>query len=142
MDLKEYKANWYQKNRTRMRQLQSEYYQENAEHLKEYQNEYKKTNPDILRMSRRKDRLKRLYGLTLEDYLEKLRVQGGVCWICKKPETSKDRNGNIRALSVDHNHKTGETRNLLCDRCNRFIGMIEEEPELLLVFLEYLEVWK
>lgn len=42
--------------------------------------------------------------------------QNGCCAICKKPESSFK-----MRLSVDHNHKTGQVRGLLCYRCNKFV---------------------
>lgn len=60
-------------------------------------------------------RLQRQYGITAEQYDEILVFQGGVCAICKKPP-KKNR------LSVDHNHKTGLTRGLLCWACNKLIA--------------------
>lgn len=66
---------------------------------------------------------------------EKLSVkQGGKCGICEKPESAFK-----MRLSVDHNHKTGQVRGLLCYRCNKFIvGRHTLESALKLV--KYLEV--
>lgn len=60
----------------------------------------------------RDQRLRRLYNITAEQYDELLEHQGGVCAICEKPP------GKTR-LAVDHDHKTGLTRGLLCFWCNR-----------------------
>ena len=65
------------------------------------------------------------YGLPLEGYEFLLEKQQGVCAICHQPET------NGRALSVDHCHKTGIIRALLCHRCNRLLGFARDDPELL-----------
>ncbi len=52
------------------------------------------------------------YGITPARYEELLRIQGGACAICQRaPQAQR--------LAVDHNHKTGEVRGLLCVRCNR-----------------------
>jgi hypothetical protein len=48
------------------------------------------------------------------------------------------RGGKILPLSVDHNHKTGRVRGLLCKRCNVAIGMLDDNPKLLARALEYL----
>jgi hypothetical protein len=40
---------------------------------------------------------------------------------------------------VDHNHSSGKVRGLLCNRCNRAIGMFEDSPELLLSAISYLQ---
>jgi len=49
----------------------------------------------------------------------------GVCQICKKAETAT-KNGKIKPLSVDHDHKTGKVRGLLCQKCNMKVGVIEQ----------------
>lgn len=71
---------------------------------------------------RSKDRraysLMRKYGITIEQYDELLEKQNHCCAVCEKYETEfKTR------LAVDHNHKTGEIRGLLCNHCNhRVVG--------------------
>ena len=60
----------------------------------------------------RASKYKRLFGITLEDYNRMLDEQGGVCDICKKPPQKY-------RLAVDHDHKTGAVRGLLCVHCNR-----------------------
>ncbi|HLE80784.1 MAG TPA: endonuclease domain-containing protein [Dehalococcoidia bacterium] len=62
---------------------------------------------------KRAAKLKRL-GLTPADYEIFLEVQGGLCAFCGRVPTH-------RRLAVDHNHKTGKVRGLLCYRCNRFL---------------------
>lgn len=62
---------------------------------------------------------------TVEQIREELgQRQGNVCAICGKPETVK-RKGTTKRLSIDHNHKTGEIRGLLCSRCNMKLGVLE-----------------
>jgi len=59
----------------------------------------------------------RKFGLTPGQYQAMLDEQGGMCAICKQPETNT-LNGVVRALSVDHDHGTDEIRGLLCGKCN------------------------
>ena len=83
--------------------------------------------------------LKRKYGMTSEQYHEKLRQQNNVCYICKKAETSIDgKTGNLKNLAVDHCHETGKWRDLLCSRCNTTIGKVEESIEILDAMKAYL----
>lgn len=77
--------------------------------------------------------LKRLYGIGIEDYLRMLERQSNVCKICNKKCKTKSR------LSVDHNHETGAVRGLLCNRCNRALGMFEDNVETLRSAIRYLE---
>lgn len=84
--------------------------------------------------------LTRKYGISLDDYIAMLERQGGVCAICRMPETSRHRRGtgDVRRLSVDHCHETGVVRGLLCWRCNAGIGKFEDDPALLALALAYL----
>lgn len=73
----------------------------------------------------------RLYGITVEEYELTLSGQGGVCAICGNPPIN-------RRLAVDHDHKTGETRGLLCWRCNRTLAALDDNPALALSVAGYL----
>jgi Recombination endonuclease VII len=85
----------------------------------------------------RNSRLKR-FGITLADYEAILDIQGGLCAICGKSEVMK-RNGRITWLCVDHDHKTGKVRGLLCKHCNVMIGHGRDDPALLRSAIAYLE---
>jgi Recombination endonuclease VII len=77
---------------------------------------------------------------TVNDYNTMLEKQNGVCAACHKPETRVDyRNGKVSKLAVDHCHKTGKVRGLLCHKCNSGIGLFNENIELMLKALEYLK---
>lgn len=78
------------------------------------------------------------YSITVGDYDYMFKKQNGVCAICKQPEVMKNQYGLIR-LSVDHDHKTGKVRGLLCNRCNITLGKFEEDINLFLDAAEYLE---
>jgi hypothetical protein len=80
--------------------------------------------------------LKATRGITLDEYNRKEAKQGGCCMICGR----KSSNGH--RLPVDHDHVTGQVRDLLCHRCNRALGSFEDDPALLLKAYEYLVRWK
>jgi hypothetical protein len=80
----------------------------------------------------------RKFGITPKWFREQFEKQGGVCAICKQPET-RTRMGLIHELAVDHNHTTGAVRELLCHACNVLIGYARENPEILRAAVAYLE---
>lgn len=63
------------------------------------------------------------FGIALEQYEQMLKEQNGVCAICGREETMQYNNGRIKQLAVDHDHKTGRVRGLLCNSCNRGLGL-------------------
>ena len=73
------------------------------------------------------------YGITLEKYNSLLEEQQNNCCICGAKNLSDG-----RALSVDHNHETGEVRGLLCSNCNVGLGLFRDSTELLFKAKEYL----
>lgn len=81
--------------------------------------------------------LMRLFGITPAEYDAMAAAQGGTCKICLKPETSVYKSGKVRSLAVDHDHKTGEIRGLLCWKCNTRIGYFEKN-DLLDALVAYL----
>lgn len=78
-------------------------------------------------------RLKRHFGITVEDYRAMFEKQGGVCAICGAPPPNK------RGFHVDHDHKTGKIRGLLCHHCNVGIGNLRDSIDMLRKALAYLE---
>jgi len=76
--------------------------------------------------------LKSRYGLSQEDYDRKLALQDHRCAICLNFPS-------LRKLSVDHDHKTGKVRDLLCTRCNAAIGHFDEDSGKMLAAIAYLE---
>lgn len=72
------------------------------------------------------------YNLPLEDFNKMLKAQNFVCKTCKEPEKVKHHlTGITKALAVDHCHKTGKIRGLLCQRCNRVLGKVQDSIQLL-----------
>ena len=72
------------------------------------------------------------YGITEKQYNEMIWLQSNLCKICEQPETATTgTNNKVRPLAIDHCHKTGKIRALLCARCNSAIGLLKHNPELL-----------
>ena len=74
-------------------------------------------------------------GFSHEDYLSMLEEQHGCCAICGGLEPSDYK----RRLSVDHDHKTGKIRGLLCMKCNSGLGMFDDSETILLNAIKYLK---
>jgi hypothetical protein len=64
--------------------------------------------------------------------------QNGRCAICGEPETAPYK-GKARRLAIDHDHKTGANRGLLCGKCNRGIGYFADDPARLRAAADYIE---
>lgn len=92
-----------------------------------------RNNPE-LRLRVNEGNIRRKYGLSPEGRKEMFEKQGGLCAICKQPETSK----NMR-LSVDHDHETGKIRGLLCSNCNTALGLLKESPGIAQAATDYLK---
>lgn len=74
--------------------------------------------------------IKKMYGLSVEEFTLLLKNQEGGCAICGR----KTR----RALSVDHDHATGRVRGLLCNLCNTGLGQFKDDPVKLHKAIQYL----
>lgn len=83
--------------------------------------ECRKAAPDATRPYHLKSR----YGITISDYDRMEQEQNGLCLICHRPETQRKR------LAVDHCHKTGKVRGLLCTTCNSAIGHLLDDPDVI-----------
>lgn len=74
--------------------------------------------------------LRRLYGITLEQFKRMLEAQGGGCSVCGE---------KVGKLVVDHCHKTQKVRSVLCNGCNRALGYVKENPNKLRALAAYVE---
>ena len=70
------------------------------------------------------------YGITVGEYDALLENQGGKCALCERD--THDVLG--RRLAVDHNHKTGVVRGLLCMNCNTKVAGLEDADQLARTF--------
>lgn len=88
----------------------------------------------------RESRLKYEYGITSEDYDNMLLKQKGVCSICGLIEVKINKETGLpKRLAVDHCHKTGKVRGLLCFHCNSSLGKFQDSIELLQNAIDYLK---
>lgn len=88
---------------------------------------------------RKNRKLKYLYGMTINEYTAMLKDQGGVCAVCGNKETViNNKSAKLQTLSVDHDHKTGKVRGLLCTACNKGLGLLNDDLEVIIKAYEYL----
>lgn len=104
-----------------------------TEEYKERQREYRKKRIDDDPDYRQHGQLKYLYGISIEKYNEMFAEQKGCCSICGKHQSILK-----KRLGVDHCHKTGIIRGLLCLNCNHALGKFEDDPKIINGALNYL----
>ncbi len=92
-----------------------------------YSDKYKKSTLDY--------GLRKKYNITLVEYDVMFKEQGGVCKICGKKQLEK-----FHRLAVDHDHKTGKVRGLLCQACNGMLGLAKDDITTLSNAIKYLVV--
>lgn len=75
----------------------------------------------------------RRYGITKEEFHYLLKIQNNCCAICKSSDPKKS------SWSIDHDHRTGEVRGLLCHFCNTMLGFAKDNSIILRSAIDYLE---
>lgn len=93
---------------------------------------YYEANKEKLAQQRLHRLLPKLYNVSLEDYNVLFDLQKGLCALCGRPPGSK-------RLGVDHDHLTGNVRELLCSVCNMALGGFNDDPQLLRAAADYIE---
>lgn len=79
--------------------------------------------------------LMRTYGITSEDYSRMIKAQGDLCAICRRSKPTSTRGH----WQVDHCHKTGKVRGLLCHDCNVGLAKFKDNTEALIRAASYLK---
>jgi len=81
--------------------------------------------------------LRSRYGITLQDYNNMFKEQGGCCAICGKHQTD-----TAKRLYVDHCHTSGKVRQLLCQQCNSMLGFAKDNTRTLEAAIKYINKHK
>ena len=130
----DYRRKWRQtpKGKESQRRANVQYVQKNgqSEKSREYHRLYKKGRQG--KIAQLRSWLKNLYNITLEEYEELDKRQNSLCAICGQVNKSGNR------LGVDHCHKTGRVRGLLCFRCNTALGLLDDSSTWVFNMLNYL----
>ena len=116
---KQWSADWYAKP-------------ENAERVKKTAKTWYKKNREAIGARNRAKRT----GCTPEIYNAKFQKQKGRCAICGRHQSEFK-----KQLAIDHDHETGELRDLLCGTCNNGLGCFLDDPATLLAAIAYLMKW-
>jgi Recombination endonuclease VII len=153
--LKEYNKKWHEENKDTANARSKVNYAAHKDKTTEEEREerkayYKQWRQDNIEQVKAKDkerrstpegrrlikhwRLKTHYKMSIEQYEDLLVKQNHECAICETPQSE------LRvALGVDHDHKTGKIRGLLCDVCNRAIGLLKDNPILFMRAAAYVD---
>lgn len=131
-----YSSENYYKNKKNKRLKERENYAKNKTPIQKAKKKWIENNPEKFLSIKLKNR----YGITIEEYYEIYEKQGGVCSICKNKETSIDKKTmKTKRLSVDHDHKTGVVRGLLCINCNHALGRFKDDITIMESAISYIK---
>lgn len=125
-----YMRTWCRENKANVRKSQITYYQKNRERVLLYSRQWYAANRERQIILSRRNKWLKKYGISGEDYERLLAAQNGTCAICQQKQE--------RLLSVDHCHKSGAVRGLLCVKCNSALGMIGDDLGLVCRIIDYL----
>lgn len=78
----------------------------------------------------------RQYGISYVEYQRMYTVQNGACYLCGG-EGFLMAEWHQHKMVVDHCHTTGNVRGLLCHNCNRALGLLQDDPEVMERAAEY-----
>jgi len=133
--LKQKNIEYREKNREKLKLIAKRYREKNINKIRKRLKLYKLNNPEKIKLSHLKCSLKKRYNLTLDKYNEMYHKQKRKCAICgihEKQITKK--------LNIDHDHRTGKARALLCQKCNVALSYFENFDSK--PFMEYLNKHK
>ena len=152
---KKYDKQYQQDNKEHIKEQKKQYSQDNKETLKEYIKQWRETNKDKIKEKGkqyhqinkeriRKCYLTRKYSITIEQVKIMLKEQDNKCAICNTEfENIIEKPGKVKVgYNVDHDHTTGSVRGLLCSKCNRSIGLLQDSIEVLESAVKYLKKYK
>lgn len=130
---KEYFKKYREEHKEELRLKGKIWRRKNTEKLKLKQRKYRAENREKVKRSERSAHLRRKFGLTIEQFEQMLWEQEFRCLGCNIHQSELK-----KPLAVDHDHKTGEVRGLLCDPCNFALGCVKDDIKILLRLIKYL----
>lgn len=130
---KEYQRAYYLRNIDKLKKQKKNHYTKIKKQYCKERTEYYYANKPVILKQMRIRHLRESYGISLADYDAMKESQQNCCAICGI-ESSK----LPKILCVDHDHKTGKVRGLLCDSCNRGLGYFKDNPNITQGATQYL----
>lgn len=142
---REWRKQWYQKNKNRVNAKRTQWNTDNPERVKEirqrtkdkrreynnaYNRRYRAIKKKVQPLAHYIYQIGKRYGISEEQYMGMLNAQQERCAICKQKSHKR--------LAVDHCHSTGKIRGLLCLGCNSLLGYAKDNIETLMSAREYL----
>jgi hypothetical protein len=145
-ECKKYNKEYYRTHKDSIKNATKKYKSTRKEQYKEYYKKYKEKsseyyktrmlkNPQKVKEGWIRGGLKKRFNMTLEEYNLILEKQENKCFICR---TDVSLTG--KRLHVDHDHKNGKIRGLLCNQCNLGLGAFKDNIELFKKAIEYLQI--
>ncbi len=145
-EIQAYRKAWRDANKEKLKAYMRSYHAANKEKLNAQHRARYEANGDKYKAQKKlyyvankkeihSKQIKRAYGIGHEEQKHMFISQGGVCAICGNQFK------NSRDMHVDHCHKTGKIRQLLCHNCNRGIGFLQDDIGLLSKAIDYLNKW-
>lgn len=131
-----YMKEYYLSNKEVIKERSNKNYHNNRLERLEVQKEWASNNKERTITYKRKWKLANIYGITEEDYQNKLIEQNHSCAICGSKHSKNIKN---KKLYIDHDHKTGKFRGILCSNCNSGLGKFEDNAEFLNSAIQYLK---
>jgi hypothetical protein len=125
---------WYSKNRDEEIARVTRWQRENRDKVNASHRRRRAQGGDELKRKEREGHLLRKYGIRIRDFETLRMAQLGMCAICRSVEWDR--------LHVDHDHDTGVVRGLLCGKCNKAIGLLEDDPAVVRSAESYLVAYR
>jgi Autographiviridae endonuclease VII len=117
--------------------IRKESYKLNPEKALARVKKYRNENPEKIRDCK----LRQAYGVGIKYFDAKLKEQDNSCGACKQNVKTKWRGKEV-SMALDHDHKTGKARGVLCIKCNRALGLLEDNQETIMGLLEYIRKYQ
>ncbi|MPZ36692.1 MAG: hypothetical protein GEU95_01295 [Rhizobiales bacterium] len=132
--LRQKMVNWRRKNKEHLSEYRKRRYQKHRKRILAQLAAARKLNPDADRKRQRRHRIKRAYGITLEQWDALFDAQGRKC---ANPGCSVT-DQPLPKWHVDHCHRTQAVRGILCYACNTALGLLGDDVQKLQGAIEYL----